>query len=222
MLDYSHNDTGKITQMRRFASGVIGIAALISLSACSSRVVVPTKLSAIQSVNESAHLPPGFENGDSESVGDETVSLGCVAAWRKCLGGDTARALKDLQELERKYPRITTIKFMTGQVLEHSGKKKEAVQYYKTALSSSASNSMYLFKLAEAMRATGDTKGAVVEYKRLLELSPNFVSAKLGLAQALMALDAKSKEASEQIEQALKLEPQNPKALTLLKEQAVH
>lgn len=206
--------------MRKIAAISAMSYVLLSISACSNRVDVPKKVANID-VRQTEQLPPNFAPAVGETgshIGDEIVFNGCLAAWRKCLHGDQPGAMKDLNELDRKYPKTTTIQFMMGQVLDHSGKKHEAVKYYQRALSNSEPNSMYLFKLAEARRASGDIKGAIVEYKRLLELLPNFVPAKLGLARSLQQLDPESPQAIKQIQEALKLEPQNKEALELLKD----
>ncbi len=169
---------------------------------------------------QAERVPAGFERGGACQKANEAIYQACVAAWRKCIAGDQTGALKDLKELDRQYPKITTIQFMIGQVLEHAGKKKEALKYYQEAVSDSDVNSMYLLKLADARRTSGDCKNAIVEYKRLLEISPDFVSARLGLAKALKALDPKSIEATKQIREVLRLEPENKEALALLKDKS--
>lgn len=146
---------------------------------------------------------------------EEEVSRGCVDAWRKALAGDEAGAMNELKSLDREYPQVITVRFMMGQVLERVGKKKEAVKYYREAVTKSQFSSMYLFKLAESLRTTGDTKESISRYRELLAKNPQFVPGMLGLAHSLYALDSKSSEARTVVGKVLELEPENHEAQSL-------
>src|SRR5262249_16701804 len=144
----------------------------------------------------------------SDGEAEAAVSSGCVEAWRKCLRGDQEGAIKQLKELDKQYPRVSTVHFMLGQVMERGGKKQEAIKYYRDAVRQADFDSMHLFKLAEALRTTGDAKGSIPYYRKLLQGASDIPAGKsdpakylefppgqLGLAKALLKIDPNSEEA---------------------------
>lgn len=199
------------------------LAIVVSLlsSGCASRVGV--------SRSRSATITPGASWTDRDRSADgaqlvepvdldaeEAVSVGSLSAWRRALAGDEAGALRQLEELDKKYPKAITVRFMIGQVLERAGKKQEAVKYYRQAVRQSQFNTIYLFKLAESLRTTGDAEAAAENYRQVLEIDPQFAPARLGLARALWSLDKNSEEARRQAARALVLEPNNQEAKVFL------
>lgn len=143
---------------------------------------------------------------------ETAVAEQSLIAWRKALSGDEKGSLALLDKLDEKYPNILTLKFMRGQILEHFGKKKEALKYYQMAVTGNEFSSIKLFKLAEIKRTTGDAKGAVEDYRLLVQRAPDFAPAKLGLAQSLLALDKNSEEGKKLVEEVLAAEPANKEA----------
>ncbi|MBS2002318.1 MAG: tetratricopeptide repeat protein [Cyanobacteria bacterium SZAS LIN-5] len=143
---------------------------------------------------------------------ETAVAEQSLIAWRKALAGDEKGSLAMLDKLDEKYPDILTLKFMRGQILEHFGKKKEALKYYQMAVTGNEFSSIKLFKLAEIKRTTGDAKGAVEDYRLLVQRAPDFAPAKLGLAQSLLALDKNSEEGKKLVEEVLAAEPANKEA----------
>jgi tetratricopeptide (TPR) repeat protein len=143
---------------------------------------------------------------------ETAVAQQSLIAWRKAIAGDEKGSLALLDQLDEKYPNILTLKFMRGQVLEHFGRKKEALKYYQMAVTGNEFSSIKLFKLAEIKRTTGDAKGAVEDYRLLIKRAPDFPPAKLGLAQALLQLDKKSEEGRKLVEEVLVAEPANKEA----------
>ena len=143
------------------------------------------------------------------------VSDGCLSAWRKALNHNGDGAIKELKALGKQYPRATTVDLMMGQVLEHLGKKKEAVEYYRKAVNNSNSDAMYMYKLAESLSTTDDIKGTIAAYQNLLKLNPHFAPARLGIAKALLKQDKNSKQARQEVRQVLEEEPDNQEAKTL-------
>ncbi len=152
----------------------------------------------------------GFNAEVETAVADQSL-----IAWRKATKGDEKGALAMLDDLDRKYPDILTLKFMRGQVLEHFGRKKEALKYYQQAVTGNEFSSLKLFKLAEIKRTTGDAKGSIEDYKMLIQRAPAFMPAKLGLAEALITLDKNSSEAKNLIDEVLASEPENKEAKAL-------
>lgn len=143
---------------------------------------------------------------------ETAVAQQSLIAWRKAIAGDEKGSLALLDQLDEKYPNILTLKFMRGQVLEHFGRKKEALKYYQMAVTGNEFSSIKLFKLAEIKRTTGDAKGAVEDYRLLIKRAPDFPPAKLGLAQALLQLDKNSDEGRKLVEEVLAAEPANKEA----------
>ena len=196
------------------------LISLISFTSCTSRVNAPQLSSPVQvtSQNQPVSTPSQLERGlnQSDFAAEAVISNACVEAWRKELAGDEAGAVKQLKELDKKYPRVSTVRFMLGQVMEHSGKKQEAIKYYRDAVLQSDFDSMHVFKLAEALRTTGNADGAIPYYRKLLKGAPEFTDGKLGLAKALLAVDPKSPEALGILRQIVKDEPKNKEALAAL------
>lgn len=196
------------------------ITLALVLTSCSTRVTAPldASQSQLRQGNEQIRAQAGVSGGitgpDLET--EAIVSHDCVEAWRRALAGDVEGAIKQLKDLDKKYPKVSTIKLMLGQVLEHAGRKKEAIAYYRESVREFEFSSIHLFKLAEAMRTTGDAKGSIPYYRKLVVNAPDFSEGKLGLAKALLVVDPQSKEAKDEINQVLKTEPNNKEALAML------
>jgi len=153
---------------------------------------------------------------DAEMTIEGEVSGACVHAWRTGLAGDKKGALAELDALSQKYPNVSTVSFMKGQVLAHFGDKEEAIKYYRQAATDKEFSAVRVFKLAEELRAVKRDKEAVIEYRRLLACQPDFVPGKVGLAKVLLDQDKSSAEAKKELESALSIEPKNKDAQELL------
>lgn len=196
---------------------------LSSLVGCTSKVSTQgDKLADVkagsntsQNAGQNDSVPGGTATiGETLSQESEAeLSEGCVQAWRKALKGNEKEAMAQLDDLSKKYPKALTITFMKGQVQEQLGHKQQSIDYYREAVKKSGMNSMYMFKLAEALNDAGKYKEAIPTYRNLIGLNPHFPPARIGIAKALWSLDKKSTEAREQIEFALKDEPNNKEAL---------
>ena len=193
---------------------------LISLTSCSSRVAAPELSSPVQVTSQSQPVSDPSQLGQGAIMSDRdaeaAIDGACVEAWRKELAGDEKGAVKQLNDLDRKYPRVSTVRFMLGQVMEHSGKKQEAIKYYHEAVGQSDFDSLHLFKLAEALRTTGNAEGAIPYYRKLLKGAPQFTAGQLGLAKALLDVEPKSPEALGILHQIVKDDPKNKEALAAL------
>ncbi|MBX9670455.1 MAG: tetratricopeptide repeat protein [Candidatus Obscuribacterales bacterium] len=161
---------------------------------------------------------------------EQAVADGCLQAWRKAVAGDEATAMKMLEELDSKYSGISSVQFMMGQVKDHFGKHKEAVEHFKKAHSTNTFSSMQTFKLAESMRKAGDSKGAIPHYKRLVgnleratgdyhmdTMGQLLASVRLGLAEAYHECKQDADALSE-VKKVLEADSNNEKAKSLLKE----
>lgn len=131
---------------------------------------------------------------DVDMEAEGVISRECLEAWRKALKGDEKGAMSQLNDLEKRYPKVSTVQFMKGQVLEHLGKGEEALKFYQASLDNSEYSSIRQFKLAQAYVKLKKFKEAEVIYRKLLKTFTDFPDAKLGLARCLIALDTHSKE----------------------------
>lgn len=135
--------------------------------------------------------------------------------WAEARKNDERESMKQLEELAAQYPRASFIKTMMGQVKHHFGKEKESAQYFEEALAQNRHDPLMTFKCAEARRRTNEHEKAINFYRQTLELQPDFTDARLGLAQALLALDKSSTEAKSIIADVLTKEPDNKVAQSL-------
>lgn len=140
---------------------------------------------------------------DIDMGAEEIIAKECLQAWRKALRGDEKGSISQLDDLEKRYPTYSTIKFMRGQVLERLGKGEEAIKYYRESLDNSEFSSIRQFKLAEALRKTKKYKDSEAIYRKLLKTFTDFPDAKLGLARCLIAQDKNSKEGHQLLEETV-------------------
>ena len=211
----------------------------LSLSACTSKIKTNTKkVSELQGAQDT---PRGYATGHAdddparktmaENLREEkAVTDGVVAAWRKAVKGDEEGAMAMLEELDRQYPGISTVQSMMGQVKEHFGKDKEAAEHYHKAFTINDFSSVQTYKLAESLRRSGDAKGSLVYYEKLLanlEEATNkygkdsyrqlLDAVRLGYVRALIECGKKPEKQKELLESILKDDPDNKEAQSLLK-----
>lgn len=151
-------------------------------------------------------------------MAEAEVSQKALTAWRLALKGDEKNSMALLDQLDRKYPKMKTVAFMKGQVLERLGKKKEAIAYYQAAVTGDDFDMFKQFKLAESLRTTGDVAGAIPEYRRLLSSAPGFEPARLGLVKSLLVSDKHSAEAKSQLKMLVQADPNAKEARELLRQ----
>lgn len=225
--------TRKILIAATSAVAVSGAAALLSaiaLTGCASRIQPADHLKSVSYGDNSAQQ---FTAGQINMAEEQAVADGVLKAWRKAIeckkaGSDETEAMKMLEELDKKHPDISTVQLMMGQVKDHFGKPKEALEHYKKAHSVNSFSSLQTFKLAESMRKSGDAKGSIPHYKRLVDNLENatgqygredfkqlLISVRLGLARALKEDGSDMKAAEEQIKKSLELDPNNADAKAL-------
>ena len=140
---------------------------------------------------------------DIDMAAEDVIAKECLQAWRKALAGDEKGSMSQLNDLEKRYPTYSTIKFMKGQVLERLGKGEESIKYYRESLDNSEFSSIRQFKLAEALRKMKKYKDAEQIYRKLLKSFTDFPDAKLGLARCLIAQDDHSKEGHQLLEETV-------------------
>ncbi len=218
-----------------------GILAIATLSSCRGNMhaenLKEVKYAEKPTPEAQATAPSADPNSGSQVSYEQNIALeqavadGCLKAWRKAVNdNDEAGSLKMLEELDKKYPGISSVQFMMGQVEDHFGKHKEAVVHFRRAHSTNRFSSMQTFKLAESMRKAGDAKGSIVYYQKLVSnletatgefqqdtMKQLLGSVRLGLAQAYRDAGQK-KEALAEVNKVLQDNPEKVDAKSLLKE----
>jgi predicted Zn-dependent protease len=203
------------------ARSIAGVLCCVLLGACSSRISTKDVPAENLQITSHSSLPSEQEMSQATYAVEAAISDGCLKAWRTATAGDYKGALKQLDELQHRYPKSPTISSMRGQILELSGDKKGAAQYYAEGIRDNEYGFIQRFKLAEALRTTGDIKKAETQYRLLIKTSPEFLDAHLGLAKVLRQGDPSSKEAEQELREALKIDPENKEALAMLKDMQI-
>ncbi len=140
--------------------------------------------------------------------------------WKKLRLADEKESVAQLNDLQKLYPTASTVRFMLGQVKDHFGRHSDAVGEFRASIENNTNNGMYLFKLAETEVKAGQFDSAIKHYRLLIQHTPNFAPAELGLARALMKKDPKSAEAAALASRVLKAEPDNQEAKELINRSA--
>jgi predicted Zn-dependent protease len=218
---------------------VVALTALIA-TACSSRVQAPSQETvskvdvdtATTSVNTTTSTATTFgERYDADA--EEVIATDTLTAWRVAVkhakqgsmpaaewksqrAADEKEAMRQLVDLQERYPKSSTVRFMMGQVEDHFGKHDEAVKHFRASTENNTHNSMYVFKLAEAETKSGQYDKAIEHYRMIQSESAEEWFVKLGLARALLKKDPKSVEAHQLLEQVAKAAPENEEAKALL------
>jgi len=190
---------------------------MLSTFGCSSKIDAPKVSNEIVGKDNTESSPTLPSENDESAINLEqeaSIEKMCLTAWRKCVAGNKKEGIADLKKLSKQYPKSSSVLFMTGQVLEKFGDKKEALNYYERAANNSDFAVMSLFKIAESLRTAGNTEQAVMRYRKLLDIAPQFSLAHLGLAKTLMKVHPE--EAQKELETVLELEPTNKEAKSLL------
>lgn len=225
----------------KIGGGLSGLLAVLVLTSCqgsmNSQNLKKVEYADKPNTQAAATLPSADPSSGSQisyeqNIGKEqAVADGCLKAWRKAVHEkDEAGAMKMLEELDKKYTGISSVQFMMGQVKDHFGKHKEAVVHFRRAHSTNEFSSMQTYKLAESMRKSGDPKGSIVYYQKLVSnletatgefqqdhMNQLLGSVRLGLAQAYNESGQK-KEALAEVNKVLQANPEQKDAKSLLKE----
>ncbi len=207
MLNYCHNLT----------SFSIIVFLLIFSFGCSSTIDAPKRSYsgiAKDTAKAGAGLPSQTNESQIDLEQESAIEKMCLESWRKSIAGNKKGAISDLKKLRQQYPKSSTVLFMTGQVLERFGDKKEAMTYYEKASNDSDFAIMSQFKIAESLRTTGNTEQALIHYRRLVSIAPDFSLAHLGLAKILIKVHPE--EAKKELKTVLELDPNNKEAALLL------
>ena len=156
---------------------------------CDESSIPSAKVDAVPRSN----FDPESPDMKAESDVDEKV----LKAWRLAVKNEEKKSLEIIDSLDKKYPKFKTVAAMHAQILDHFGRKKEALKYYEEATSGNDFDLLHTFKMARAYRTAGDTKTAIEKYRKLVKEAPDFPPGKFGLAQVLLSEDKNSAEAKE-------------------------
>lgn len=154
---------------------------------------------------------------------EEEVCNVTLKAWRKATAGDEKGAMADLEALDKKHPNVSNVQMMMGQVADHFGHNKEALEHFRRSAKGNEYSMMRMYKLADSLRANAKYDEAIPIFRKILKGSESFEPAlkqpfELGLADCLLHQDAHSKEGLELLEQSLKDNPKDQAAVKLKKE----
>lgn len=100
-------------------------------------------------------------------------------------------------------------------VLLDLDRKDEALAEAQKAVSIDAKQPIYHCVLGNAMTASGDTKGAIGEYKTAIGFRPDYENAYYNLGRVL-DIDGQATEAKVVLSQALNLDPEDDRVMKLL------
>ncbi len=168
-----------------------------------------------------------YDSTAEQEIGTSSLAAWRVAAkhakqgtlsdseWQKQRLEDEKSSIAQLTALQKEYPTSSTVRFMLGQVKEHFGRHSDAVTEFRASMENNTNNGMYLFKLAETEVKAGQLDSAIAHYRQLIEHTPNFAPAEVGLARALLKKDPKNAEAAALLQSVLKSEPDNQEAKQL-------
>ncbi len=152
-----------------------------------------------------------------DMAAEAEVAQQCQIAWRLALAHKEPQAMSILNKLAIKYPRMSTIDLMIGQVEEYSGKNDEAVKYFQKSVKNCEFSSLRLFKLANSLMNSNRPKEALVYYNKLIERIPKFAPAHLGVAKALSQMHSNDKaRINKELSIVLEIEPDNSEAKTMM------
>lgn len=154
---------------------------------------------------------------------EEEVCNGTLKAWRKATSGDEKGAMADLEALDKKHPNASNVQMMMGQVADHFGHNKEALEHFRRSARGNEFSMMRMYKLADSLRVNAKYDEAIPIFRKILKGSESFEPAlkqpfEVGLADCLLHQDAHSKEGLALLEQSLKDNPKDEAAIKLQKE----
>jgi tetratricopeptide (TPR) repeat protein len=123
-----------------------------------------------QTLAQAAEQQPMAGNTHFDMAAEDAIANSCIHAWRKAVNDqDEKAAMAELLSLEAKYPQVSTIPLMMGQVKTHFKKNKEAIFFFEKALKGSEFSTMHRIKLAQAYKNDGQYAKAVKQYEQILK-----------------------------------------------------
>lgn len=96
-----------------------------------------------------------------------------------------------------------------GDAVARQNRNREAAQWFRKALAFNPRSAEFHFNLGVCLFRLGDMTGASKEFSTTLRLDPNTIKGRAGLAEVL-ARQHQTKEAIQQLQDALSLNPRDP------------
>ncbi len=118
-------------------------------------------------------------------AGDESEKL-LKKGWAEMRSGNFRKAIFDFSAAARSSPRDLEIRRALCTALIEAGEAKLAIPYIEVVCESAGHVPSDLVMLAEAHAQSGAAEESVILYRQALELSPQSLRAKLGLAEVLI------------------------------------
>lgn len=209
----------------------------VLLSSCASSVQTPQGLATvkIQPAAGDGNMVASAGSGEKLDLAtDEIICKRSMEAWNTALAHDKhdgisdqewqslrkkdeAESMKLLSALSERYPRVSYIKLMMGQVQQHFGHKEEAAKYYEESTLQNRRDPIIVFKAAEMRRQGGDNARALKYYRQVQELTKDFPGARLGEALCLSADKATEAEGKKILQELVAKNPDDKAAQEALK-----
>jgi len=125
------------------------------------------------------------------------------------MGGDSAGAMRQFEDVARRWPRFAKGQYSLGVILASNGRHREAVERFQAALRSDPTDVQARLQMAGALRASGQFQAALDQYQQVADLDPRLAEAHFGRAMALVCL-ARYVEARDRFAEAMKVFPDQP------------
>lgn len=157
------------------------LGATVTLCACSRQASIGSQdyaslpdngsvAAGSQTLAQAQEQQPIAGNSHFDMAAEDAIANSCIHAWRKAVNDqDEKAAMAELLALETKYPQVSTIPLMMGQVKTHFKKNKEAIFFFEKALKGSEFSTMHRIKLAQAYKNDGQYAKAVKLYEQILK-----------------------------------------------------
>jgi tetratricopeptide (TPR) repeat protein len=129
--------------------------------------------------------------------------------------GDKAGAERALRTALDRSPELVDAHFYLGVVLYQRGDYRKAAASFRRAVELKPDNALAQFNLGECLLKEDDRDGARQAFRAAVDSKPAFSDAHAELA-ALLAHDGRGAEATEEAQEALRLDPANEKAKQVL------
>ncbi|HEY9785810.1 MAG TPA: tetratricopeptide repeat protein [Candidatus Obscuribacterales bacterium] len=135
--------------------------------------------------------------------------------WALRQNNDLKGAEQELREALKLDPGLSYAHSNLSVVLLDTNRAAEAAEEAKTSVQLDAKQPIFRVVYGNALAATGDRKGAIDQYRKAVELRPDYENALYNLGRVLLD-DGQSAEAKVVLSQALALDPKDDRVLKIL------
>ena len=139
----------------------------------------------------------------------EEPSLRHKLATALALSGDTPGAIRQFEDVARRWPMFAKGQYSLGVLLAANGRPREAVDRFMAAVKGDPADVQARLQLADALQASGRLEASLVHYEQATQLDPRVAAARFGHAMALVRLK-RYQDARDHLDQAMKVFPDQP------------